>query len=87
MLKKYEALCRGESRDFISQNPSLKCTLSTRANNPYFMIGPVKEEQLHVDPPLWVFHDVIYNSEVSIRIYYHIIKYSDKYSSFVFIYR
>ncbi|OXA55828.1 Prolyl 4-hydroxylase subunit alpha-2 [Folsomia candida] len=66
VLKKYEALCRGESRDFISQNPSLKCTLSTRANNPYFMIGPVKEEQLHVDPPLWVFHDVIYNSEIEV---------------------
>ena len=36
---------------------NLKCRY--RNSNPYLIIGPVKEEQIHDDPPIWVYHDVI----------------------------
>jgi prolyl 4-hydroxylase len=65
-LKKYEALCRGEGRTKQSQNQNLKCTYSTRNNNPYFALRRVKEEQVHLEPPVWIFHDVIYDSEIEI---------------------
>jgi len=62
-FKKYEALCRGENRDSISQNPKLKCSYTTR-NDWYLLIGPLKQEKVNLDPLIVLFHDVIHDDEI-----------------------
>jgi len=57
----YEYLCR-EKQDHVFEDPRLKCRYINY--NPYIYIAPVKEEQLHIDPDIWLFHDVISNSEI-----------------------
>jgi len=57
----YEQLCR-EKQDHVFEDPRLKCRYINY--NPYIYIAPVKEEQLHIDPDIWLFHDVISNSEI-----------------------
>ena len=57
----YEKLCR-EKQDRVFEDPRLKCRYINY--NPYIYIAPVKEELLHIDPDIWIFHDVISNSEI-----------------------
>ncbi len=59
----YEELCR-EKQDHVFEDPRIKCRYINY--NPYIYIAPVKEEQLHIDPDIWLFHDVISNSEIEI---------------------
>ena len=33
-------------------------------HHPYLRIGPIKEEQVFDDPPIWVYHDVITEKQV-----------------------
>ena len=35
----------------------LKCYLKTM-DNPYYRLGPIKEEIVHYNPSIWMYHDV-----------------------------
>ncbi len=36
----------------------LKCILKTR-HDPYFKLGPIKVEEMHQNPHIWLYHDVL----------------------------
>jgi prolyl 4-hydroxylase len=58
----YEKLCRGEQTEYV--NPyqhQLSCAY--RRIDPVFTLTPLKEEILHMDPLIRIFHDVLAPSE------------------------
>ncbi|CAG7818937.1 unnamed protein product, partial [Allacma fusca] len=59
---KYEALCRGENQ---RMQLGLKCRYVSNGKG-FLTIAPIKEELVHVDPHIYIYHDVISDSEVSI---------------------
>lgn len=63
--KLYELACRGElkpSDDILSQ---LTCQYVVN-NVPFLLIGPMKLEQVSLDPYIVVYHDVTYDSEIEV---------------------
>lgn len=54
----YMALCRGESLRTQKEEAALHCRYET-GKNPYFLIGPVKTEQMSIDPYVVQFYDLI----------------------------
>lgn len=60
---KYEALCRRDKSEIPPKRlKNLKCRYIT--HNPLLQIAPIKEEQLHDIPAIWLFHDVITDKQV-----------------------
>lgn len=59
---KYERLCRGETRKSQRQRDKLSCYYNR--NRPTQVLRPVKVETLSSDPNLYLFHDVISDSEI-----------------------
>jgi len=57
--ERYKALCRGEELRPMVQVSRLKCRHATPNGDPYFRLQPVKLEELHLEPGLWMIHDVI----------------------------
>ena len=47
--------------DLSKQDPKyvakLKCYQKTM-NNPYYKLGPIKEEIIHINPSIWMYHDI-----------------------------
>lgn len=62
---RYKQLCRGESASMISANKDLTCSYSTRGQAGY-LIGPVKQEMISLDPPMWSFKEAIFSGEIEI---------------------
>lgn len=58
----YESLCRGEHQTI---QPQAKCSY-VHFYNPYLYIGPIKQEIAHITPNIYIFHDVIFDSEIKI---------------------
>ena len=59
----YEQLCRGE--EFMTEEERFQllcCYLSGRY--PYLTIGPVKEEEIFLDPLIVIFHNMVSDSEL-----------------------
>lgn len=42
----------------------LRCRYFTNNNNPYLILGPIKEEEAYLNPRLVVYHDVISDREI-----------------------
>lgn len=61
---KYERLCRGETRKSQRQRDKLSCYYNR--NRPTQVLRPVKVETLNSDPDLYLFHDVISESEIEL---------------------
>ncbi|ODN01259.1 Prolyl 4-hydroxylase subunit alpha-2 [Orchesella cincta] len=61
---RYKSLCRGETKSNSSINPMLKCYFSSRGNNPYYLIGPIKEEILNLSPLIKIFRNIIHDEEI-----------------------
>ena len=61
--ERFKALCRGEELRPPGYVARLKCRISHR-NDPYFYLQPVKIEALHLEPGLWMIHDVISEREM-----------------------
>ncbi|KAJ8914268.1 hypothetical protein NQ315_011000 [Exocentrus adspersus] len=59
----YETLCRGEIELPPEVTAKLICRYVTN-NNPYLRIAPFKVEEAHHKPDLFIFHDVMSDSEI-----------------------
>lgn len=57
----YEYLCREENPNILDSR--LKCRYISY--NPLLYIAPVKEELVNIDPPIWVYHDVLSNDQIN----------------------
>lgn len=60
----YEQLCRGEVSLPIEKSSKLKCYYKT-ANNPFLKIAPFKVEEAHHKPDIFIFHQVLGDSEIA----------------------
>ncbi|XP_074029071.1 prolyl 4-hydroxylase subunit alpha-1 isoform X1 [Leptinotarsa decemlineata] len=60
----YETLCRGETSIPEEKASKLKCRYLTN-NNPFLLIAPFKIEEIHHKPDLYMFHDVMTDSEIA----------------------
>lgn len=56
-------LCRGELQQPVEATSKLKCKYITH-NNPFLLIAPFKIEEAHHKPDLFIFHDVMSDSEI-----------------------
>jgi len=62
--KNYEILCRGVKLMKPKVEARLRCRYFTNNNNPYLILGPIKEEEAYLNPRLVVYHDVISDREI-----------------------
>lgn len=60
----YEALCRGETTKKIKDEHKLTCRY-VHNNDPFLILQPVKEETMHLDPWLVIYHDVVSDKEIN----------------------
>ncbi|GJQ82951.1 hypothetical protein Trydic_g5951 [Trypoxylus dichotomus] len=60
----YEALCRGDMTVPHSVSSQLKCRYANNGN-PFLRIAPFKIEEAYTKPRIWIFHDVMSDSEIS----------------------
>lgn len=58
-IARYNALCRGEELRDVKYVAKLRCRLKGLETDPYYKLAPIKEETMHLDPGLWVFHDIL----------------------------
>lgn len=61
--EQYGKLCRDELEPSPKYQATLRCRYVTN-NVPYLKIGPIKLEELSLDPYIVVYHDVIYDAEI-----------------------
>lgn len=59
----YEALCRGEDTMAVKDRHRLYCRYVTN-NSPELLLSPAKEEILHFNPFLAVYHNIISDQEI-----------------------
>ncbi|KRT80516.1 hypothetical protein AMK59_8778 [Oryctes borbonicus] len=60
----YEALCRGDTTIPDTISIQLKCRYVDNGN-PFLKIAPFKIEEAYTQPRIWIFHDVMYDTEIS----------------------
>lgn len=60
----YEALCRNEVSTPAEVQAKLRCRYLTRPENLFLTIAPFKIEEAHLDPDLFIFHDVMSDEEI-----------------------
>ncbi|RZC35039.1 P4Ha N and/or 2OG-FeII Oxy domain containing protein [Asbolus verrucosus] len=60
----YEQLCRGEISLPPERVARLKCRYLTR-KNPFLLLAPFKVEEAHHKPDIFIFHDVLADSEIA----------------------
>jgi len=58
-IPRYNALCRGEELRPAKYVGKLKCYWRLSSTDPYYKLGPVKEEVAHLAPKIWVYHDIL----------------------------
>ena len=62
----YEELCRKNVSQLSPQRQSkLFCRYHNNNNHPWLIIGPVKQEQVHDNPAIYLIHDIISNSDMN----------------------
>ena len=59
----YEQLCRGE--EFVPEaiRSKLVCRYSL-GRHPYLLIGPIKEEEVYLQPRIVVYHDIVSDKQI-----------------------
>ncbi|KAG5881337.1 hypothetical protein JTB14_020587 [Gonioctena quinquepunctata] len=60
----YKSLCRGETSISEEITAKLKCRYLTN-NNPFLLIAPLKVEEVYQNPNLFMFYDVMSDSEIA----------------------
>ncbi|XP_054719638.1 prolyl 4-hydroxylase subunit alpha-1-like [Uloborus diversus] len=61
--EQYEKLCRSEIITNFAESKDLKCEYFTNGN-PYYILHPVKKEEVFKAPKIMLFHDVISDKEI-----------------------
>ncbi|XP_055381335.1 uncharacterized protein LOC129611935 [Condylostylus longicornis] len=61
----YRTACRGDAIKPPELLRKLYCTYKSHGH-PFLKLAPIKVEIQYIDPPLAVFHDVVYDSEIEI---------------------
>jgi len=56
-IDRFNALCRGEELRDVKYVAKLRCRL--KGTDPYYKLAPIKEETVHLDPGLWIYHDIV----------------------------
>lgn len=59
----YKQLCRGERLVPTEVTSKLSCRY-TNNGDPFLLLAPFKVEEMHDDPKVLVFHDVLYDTEI-----------------------
>ncbi|KAL8609462.1 hypothetical protein ACOMHN_037984 [Nucella lapillus] len=59
----YEALCRGEDTERIRGTHKLKCRY-VHNHHPLLILAPAKEEEMHLDPWVVLYHDVLSDGNI-----------------------
>ena len=59
----YEQLCRGEQFIPVEEKSKLMCRYST-GRHPALTIGPVKEEEVYLNPRIVLYHGIVPDSEI-----------------------
>lgn len=62
-VARYEELCRNEVQQTPMQLAPLRCRYVFNVS-PYNIINPLKVEEVHLDPDIFVYYDVIYDREI-----------------------
>ncbi len=60
---KYQKLCRGEKLISMKRESELRCRYY-EGHHPYLKIAPYKEEEVHLDPRIVIYYDVLSDSEI-----------------------
>lgn len=60
---KFDALCRNGTSLSPKKQASLRCRLQTN-NNPFLKIGPMKVEEVSLNPYIAVYHDLVHDEEI-----------------------
>ena len=60
----YEQMCRGEITLSDAKLSKLKCRYLNK-NHPFLLIAPFKVEEAHHKPDIFIFHDVLADSEIA----------------------
>lgn len=63
--RSYERLCRGEGGLSPKVSTKLHCYYQHGPSD-YLKIGPVKAELVHINPTLYIYHDVLSDQEISV---------------------
>lgn len=61
---RYLKVCRGELQQSLTDKSKLKCYYK-HDTHPSLKIGPVKVEDINLDPHVVIFHDVLFDSEIT----------------------
>lgn len=61
----YQKLCRKDIEPTAKQAASLKCRYISN-NSPFLKIGPIKMEEIHLNPDIFIFHDALYEKEIKV---------------------
>lgn len=62
-VARYEELCRNEVHQTAKKLAALRCRYLFNVS-PYNKINPLKFEEVHLDPDIFIYHDVIYDREI-----------------------
>lgn len=61
----YEKICRGDVRPTAKQLAPLRCRYDAK-RSAFLKIGPLKMEQLSLEPHVALYHDIIFDSEIKL---------------------
>ncbi|XP_050391712.1 prolyl 4-hydroxylase subunit alpha-2 isoform X1 [Patella vulgata] len=59
----YESLCRGERTQKVKDEEKLSCRYKHN-NHPLLLLRPAKEEDVHLDPWIVIYHDAMLDGEI-----------------------
>ncbi|XP_026315847.1 prolyl 4-hydroxylase subunit alpha-2-like [Hyposmocoma kahamanoa] len=64
LMNRYTELCRGTTNISLTTTSNLHC--SYLKTNTFLSIAPIKMEELHKDPDIYLFHEVLSDNEIEI---------------------
>ncbi|XP_050536109.1 prolyl 4-hydroxylase subunit alpha-1-like [Daktulosphaira vitifoliae] len=63
---RYQMLCRNEKLMSVKESSKLHCRYTTKNNQAFLIIAPLKEEEAFLSPRIVLYHDILYNNEIDV---------------------